>query len=120
MKNKGIIAVWNILIIIGSLWPAKDVPDLKFEIIPHLGKLIHFTMYFVLSMLMYQGTRSIPFDRRLKLTRWAMLLYCSGLGIFLEILQKCFNLGRNFDTFDVLANIAGAVVAAVIYRIYNH
>jgi len=120
VKNKGIIIIWNILIIIGSLWPAKDVPDLKFEIIPHLDKLIHFTMYFVLAILMLWGTRSKPMDQRLKLTRWAMLIYCSGLGFFLEILQKCFDLGRNFDTFDVLANVAGAVVAAIIYRIYNH
>lgn len=120
MKNKGIIIGWNILIIIGSLLPASEIPDYKFQIIPHQDKLIHFGMYFVLGLLLLYGTRSEPLCSSLKWTRWAILFYCSALGIFLEILQKCFDLGRNFDTFDVLANVAGAFVAVVIYRIYNH
>jgi VanZ family protein len=120
VKNKGIIIVWNVLVIIGSLMPAKDIPDLKFQIIPHQDKLIHFVMYFVLALLLFFGTASIQAVSGKKKVRLAILGYCFGLGIFLEILQKCFDLGRNFDTFDVLANVTGAVIAAFIYRIYNH
>jgi len=120
VKNKGIIISWNILIIFGSLLPVQDVPDMKFEIIPPLDKLFHFAMYFVLSLLMFHGARSNPSSRWMKKLWFAIMIYCLGLGIFLEILQKYFNLGRNFDTFDVLANVGGAFVAAIIYRIYNH
>lgn len=120
MKNKGIIIVWNVLVIIGSLMSAKDIPDLKIQIIPHQDKMIHFVMYFVLTLLLLRGTGSNHSISRKKNLKLAILGYCIGLGIFLEILQKCFDLGRNFDTFDVLANVTGVFIAVIIYRIYNH
>jgi len=71
--------------------------------IPNIDKFIHFILYFFCSFFYYRSFPNII----------ASVLYGSLLGIFLEIVQY-FTPDRFFDFRDILANICGSTIFALI------
>ena len=108
-------AVWMFIVIILSLMPGNKVPGLNWFSIFHIDKIAHLCFYFVMCILMYQSIVRENFVKRLKPRALAYsVIFAFGVGIFMEILQSNLNAGRYFDIFDILANVAGAILAACV------
>lgn len=109
--------LWTICILIASLLSSRSLKKLQLETIFEIDKIIHFGMYFGLSILLSYGFyKSSVIWNKLKL----FLVSCfisSSLGIIVEILQKEITQTRSFDYFDIIANIIGALIGSAIFLI---
>ena len=92
-----------------SLLPSKDFPELPS--FPGIVKLVHFCMYFGLSIL-----ASWSMHAEVK-HRWYffVILFAIGWGVTMEVFQFLMHLGRSFEFYDILANSIGALTGAFIY-----
>ncbi|MNK97613.1 VanZ like family protein [compost metagenome] len=81
-----------------------------FFMFPHLDKLIHFTIFFLLG-----------FFYRVRFPKVSLLYYFLILGsyaLLTEILQDTMNWGRSLEFLDAVADILGLSLAYYIYNRY--
>ena len=103
---------WAVLVLIGSTarikGPGIEVPGIG------LDKLVHFAIYFVLTVLLCRAVRrkSISLKRALGYAFLAAMTY----GIVMECLQWAFFPGRSFELWDIVANISGSIAALLVLR----
>lgn len=97
--------------------PGRDLPKINLF---QVDKLVHLIFYFVLCMLVYfSGIREWKRVQAPRKWLWSSVMIASFFGLGIEILQSNLNTGRYFDTFDVLANTIGALVAAGVVLLKN-
>ena len=113
-KNKYGLA-WTLLILLVCLMPGDNLPSSSFLGFKGADKLIHFTLYLVLLILIGKGLVSY-FKSSYSSTRIIVIsyLYCLFLGIGIEFIQSVFVAGRLGDFFDVLANAIGSSIGVFI------
>ena len=113
-KNKYGLA-WTLLILLVCLMPGDNLPSSSFFCFKGADKLIHFTLYLVLLILIGKGLVSY-FKSSYSSTRIIVIsyLYCLFLGIGIEFIQSVFVAGRLGDFFDVLANAIGSSIGVFI------
>ena len=99
---------WALVILILSATPGDDLPKFAFK---HLDKILHALVYGVLGILVAFSFRSIGIGNL-----FLVLTLVIAYGFIIEWLQGTFFEGRYFDTFDGLANSAGAVFGIVIFK----
>ena len=112
--------MWSIIIIVLCSIPGQEFPDTSFLDIAHIDKIVHFGLYFILSVVAIKG-----FSIQNKINRVAnspflyTILYSIFLGIIIELLQYSVIPFRQGDIYDVLANAVGSVcgVLLVYYRL---
>lgn len=97
--------IWSIIIIILCCIPGKEFPEASIFEIPHLDKIVHFILYFILSIIGVKGV-----SKQTKFPFLYVLLYGVMLGITIEIVQNYFIPFRDGNLFDALANILGSGV----------
>jgi VanZ family protein len=95
-----------VVVITGSLLPADSTPMNALDLLGISDKVEHFSAYFGLAFLALTG-----FERRGQALAIAASMVL--LGGALELLQH-FSPGRTPDSYDALANAAGAVVGILI------
>lgn len=104
--------VWAIVIFVLCAMPGESVPNPHLNI-PHLDKIVHFGMFFVMALLI---CNELEYQTRLKqrtIFIIAISITCLYGGI-IEILQhKYFN--RSGDVMDLLADVAGGIIACFLY-----
>lgn len=107
---------WTLLIIILLCLPGSTIPGDGLFSIPHLDKLVHLLLFggFVICW----GFNL--YFRRATAQKWrrtiVVLTACSIiLGIVLEFLQLWFIPNRSFDGMDIIADSAGALLAALFH-----
>lgn len=113
------------LIIYASLTPPDNIP--KIIVIPHIDKIVHFTMYFGFCILfLWSIDRGrIRKGQKNQKTKKRLLIYPVGLitailwGITMEFLQKSMHLGRSYSELDMLANIAGAITGTLVIYYFS-
>lgn len=107
-----IAIVLSIIVAFVSLMPSSGVPKVE---IKHLDKLVHFAMYFVLSM-----SYGLAFSFMCKTRNFKKWLYpflmALCFGILMEICQEFFTNTRHFDVFDILANGIGSFFGILILK----
>ncbi len=94
-----------------SLLPPQDFP--KLPVFEGFDKVVHFMMYFILSLLLSWAVKAEQKYMRLFL----IIPVTIGWGIFMEIMQYEMHLGRSFDFYDILANSTGVGVGVLLYVI---
>lgn len=94
-----------------SLLPPQDFP--KIPVFEGFDKVVHFMMYFILSLLLSWAVKTEQKYMRLFL----IIPVTIGWGIFMEIMQYEMHLGRSFDFYDILANSTGVGVGVLLYVI---
>jgi VanZ family protein len=78
-------------------------------------KLLHFLTFFILTTCFYW-----ILDTSRRRTLHLTLLICTGvLGVGSEILQGFLPNGRNFDLYDIVANIVGSLLALALSTWYH-
>ncbi len=108
---KAIIAliVWVSAVTVGSLIPI-DGPDIDSFI--DYDKVVHVIFYSVMSYLLLRSIAKNQFKYIL-----LSIILCSSYGAMIEYLQGALDLGRYFDYYDIIANIIGSLIGALIYRL---
>jgi VanZ family protein len=94
-----------------SLMPGSSVPKVK---IPHLDKLVHFVMYFSLTISYFYAFFNNGSGESRQLL-WPSAL-AAVVGLMVETLQHFMVSSRYFDKFDILANVIGCFFAILLIK----
>lgn len=104
-------AVYLSIIVFLSLLPPNDFPEIP--LFPGADKIVHTCLYLGLTWLacwsMHAEIRNVWYYR--------IVLFSIGWGLTMEIFQYVMNLGRSFDSFDIVVNSIGTLIGALIYLI---
>lgn len=101
--------LWILVIFALCTMPPQDVPEPGIEI-PHLDKVVHFGMFFIMSLLI-----CYRFERPALKSIYGIAIGFSFLyGGLIEILQHYF-FNRGGDVLDLLADVAGGVAGCVLF-----
>jgi len=108
---------WGFLISILTLMPQSKIPR---ELADMNDKLIHGGIYFLTALLIIFA--SLRYNFKNVLTRARMMtiwLFCVSFGGVIELLQANLVPGRHGDWLDFLANSFGALLAVLLWFIYQ-
>ena len=108
---------WLVLITSLSLFSFSDGPTIGVDI-PHLDKAVHFTFYFVATIL---GVFVVQSNWK-RINKRAIIFVVSMAilyGAVIEVLQMYMALGREGDFLDFWANTAGATLAGLLTQRYR-
>ena len=95
-----------------SLTPSDTFDKVPFLNIPHLDKIVHLGMYFVLmSSVLYENIRN---ESAVKIL-FLISLIPFGFGILIEVLQAAFTVSRSGSFYDILANTAGILLSVLFW-----
>jgi membrane-bound lytic murein transglycosylase A len=95
--KKIILGIYIFAIYIACLWPGDKLPQVS---VNHFDKIVHFSMYFILGILLHQI---------LEQKKRILFLVAILIGISIELLQTQVPF-RSFELMDILANTIGAGV----------
>lgn len=106
--------VWVLIILILCIMPGKDIPNTHLDI-PHLDKVVHFGMFFILSLLLtYRlDLRSILGRKQIYIISLVTAFLYGGC---IEILQHYF-FDRSGDFWDLLADVLGGIAGGFCYSV---
>jgi VanZ family protein len=112
--------IWTCVVLFLSLSSGESLPLPFQSMFPHIDKAVHFIMYFVFALVLIHDSQHYS---RIRLNHGQIILISVLIvicwGGFLEILQLIPRIRRHSDFFDFLANSAGAVVASLLYGIFE-
>jgi VanZ family protein len=100
----GAAIVLFIIVMYVSLLPKVELPEVQ---VIQADKLVHFGMYFVLSVLTFKGF----FNKNLKSSLFIACTIVFFYGFIVEVLQYSLTTTRMFDVFDIFANGIGTIFA---------
>lgn len=105
---------WLIAILLGTLTPVKNLPDVAFNV---NDKLVHLVLFLLFSVLL---TVAIKKEGFLKISSGkdsvVVFIIASVVAIATELLQY-FIPGRQTDIYDLIANETGVIVGLLINRL---
>lgn len=105
--------LWLAIICYALFIPAKDLPIKPFLNIPHFDKMVHFTLFFVLCLLLLR-----PF-KRINLKYYVLApLISIILSALLEFSQHSLSKTRSSDIYDFLANTIGIIASVVFFYLF--
>jgi VanZ family protein len=107
--------IWTILIFILMAIPGKMLPSERISYIPNLDKLVHATLFggFVyLWSISYASRKTRKFNLNKYFTFFLIIACLYGIGT--ELMQKYFIPNRDYDIYDIAADISGAAIAYII------
>lgn len=103
--------IYLVIIIILSLMPADDVPQLV--LFDGVDKLVHFCMYlgftWLLCWSLYSGNKIVIY--------YLVAILSIFWGILMEVFQLIMHYGRSFEWLDILADSIGATVGVLVYKL---
>lgn len=77
--------------------------------IANTDKLVHFSFYFILTLLLLKSIQTISKFKYLIVIALSLIY-----GIIIEIFQTYFTSTRSGDLFDVIANFTGIICAIIL------
>jgi VanZ family protein len=109
--------LWAAFILYLCMMPARHLPHIP---IPNFDKLVHFTFYFTLSILMNWGwLKQQLFNSLHKNALLKIFLICCAYGFTIEIMQETLTTDRHFEWLDEAANATGAAAGSVVWMFYR-
>jgi VanZ family protein len=108
-----IAIILTVGVAIGSL---ISLNNLLIPTVQNSDKFIHTTAYFLISL-----SWLLTFKQKYKVLKTSSLIFFSILlyGIIIEVLQKVITNYRQFDFFDILANLVGIIIAFILFFIVS-
>lgn len=104
--------MWASVIFALCAMPGKDIPDPGINI-PHLDKVVHFALFFVMSLLI-RNAFEYEAQHTLRLIRLFCIFFAFAYGGTLELLQHYF-FNRTGDWLDLLADVTGGIAGYQFY-----
>jgi VanZ family protein len=113
MIKKNIFSILVALLIMYlSLTSSHTFDKVSVFKIAYFDKIVHFCMYFgLMSVILIENRKNIKTRGHLFLIALIALLY----GILMEFLQSILTITRSGSVYDVIANIAGILVSALLW-----
>ena len=110
---KVLAVIWTLLIAVGSMMPAKAVSMSSFIKIPYFDKVLHLCAYvgFVILWSLRFNTKNDTSRKKRE-----VLIGAIFFGILIEISQKYFSVGRQFEFMDIIANISGSILGLSFFN----
>jgi VanZ family protein len=106
-------SIWTLVILYLSLGKIS-APD-SISLIPYSDKIVHFSMYLILSSLLLFEFQNSTKKNIIVL----IMLYSISFGISMELLQNYFFSYRTGDYFDALANTLGTFSALSFFLYFK-
>ncbi len=109
--------LWMGFILFAISIPSSEVSKIPLVQIPHFDKLVHFTLFFVLTILLI--SESNPLRREGKIgnkTFYKAALLAAAYGLLTEVLQYYVFTSRSGSILDLVANLVGVAIAILSYR----
>ena len=104
--------LWAALIFILCSIPSPSVPKVGISI-PHMDKVFHFTLFFIMALLLY-GEFHYQTKLRNSMIFLVVILCCALYGGVIEILQET-HFNRSGDWWDWISDILGAISGCLFY-----
>lgn len=105
--------VWLLFIIYASLAPAQNLP--KIYPFPEFDKLVHFGIYYILSILLVAATLN---NKKYVRSYYIAFIIALLIGLLFEFLQELVTSKRTGSIYDELANTTGALIGVISYHIF--
>lgn len=108
--------IWALVILILTLTPGKFMPKVEYWSIMSLDKYVHMSIFFIQVLLVLRGAKALKIltTRNYFIYAFIGTLY----GVLIECIQQFIPL-RSFEVNDMLANMAGALIAAAVFYIFE-
>ncbi len=118
-KYNRLAIAWALVILILCGFPGTNLPKLSFLEWLRPDKIIHLVIFGIQTILLSRGfeLQSSFYTLKRSPRLWA-LLFSTGYGIVVEILQVYVFISRSGDVRDALANALGAIMGAWLYKRY--
>ena len=112
--------IWTGIILYLCLLPANEVKKIDILKFNNADKLVHFSMYFVLSFLLIYDNLSA---RQIIPSKGLSIFYLPFtvtlfLGGSIELIQYFFIDSRDGSIFDMLANLSGMILGTLTFRLF--
>jgi hypothetical protein len=115
-KNYLAFISWALVIFILCAIPGKNLPHYDWADLLSVDKLVHFTMFFILIVLLRQAWTK----NNLSLTIFLQNVIAVSAGITyggtLELMQHYCYTDRSGSWFDFLANSMGAIAGSLLFN----
>jgi glycopeptide antibiotics resistance protein len=104
---------WTLVIFILCATPGRYIPEADWMAMLSIDKLVHASVFFVLNFFFI-----LLMIRYHQQTGWLVFytFCCILYGIALEWMQAAHFSERSADVYDMVANSAGALLAAILYQ----
>lgn len=120
MKKTGVFfksGVWMLCVLVLSVLPGSSLDSVSSMLFPHFDKIVHFGMYFTMTVLVLQAFRKV----RISFLQSAIYTFFISFayGLLMEFFQEIFTRKRTGEIWDLLANLSGIILAILIFRLLN-
>ena len=105
--------LWLAIICYALFIPAKELPVKTLFSIPHFDKMVHFTLFFVLCILLLRPFKKLKYQYYILAPLISIVL--SGL---LEFSQHLLSTSRSSDIYDFMANSLGIIASVLFYYLF--
>ena len=105
-----------IIILYGSITSSNTLNKITFLKIEHIDKLIHFSLYFILSISLlaslYRNTIIKILNQKV-----ITLIIVISYGLLMEVFQYYFTSDRSAEILDIFANTFGCILGIATFPI---
>lgn len=116
LRFHGLTILWASFILFLGVLPASMFPQHEFLGQVSLDKIVHFILYFFLTLFCLVGFKKQYFNRRISFQPITLAVVLTvAFGCAIEILQQ-FVSSRSFEWLDILANNAGVLLGLGAFR----
>jgi len=111
--------LWFFIILLVVSIPGSNIPKSEIFKIPHFDKLVHFSLFFVFTLLLNYGFHKQNNNSALKRYNYT-IAFVSGViySVITEVIQHYYIAGRSGEYLDFVANIAGIVSGVLFFRYF--
>jgi VanZ family protein len=108
---------WTLFIFILLALPGKMLPNENHFSIPQLDKMVHIILFgsFVFLWSFYFSTKESKETLKGKYLRITVIACLYGSAM--EVIQKYFIPNRDFDLYDIAADVAGAIAGYIVVKL---
>lgn len=112
--------LWTFVVVGVCVVPGNEIPSPPIIDIPHLDKVVHASLYFVLTLFSVASFSKQSMLKKLSEKPFqSAFIYAVLLGVLVELVQYKFIPHRSGDVLDALANTEGSLLAIFIVKKWN-
>lgn len=116
-----IFTILTVLLILWLTLMPDPLGDTTPTLFPGADKVVHAIMFgFLTTMILLDHQRNISWRPVSSGYITGAAIVSSLMGILVEVLQLKMDMGRGFEPADMVADILGAVICAVCWKIFQN
>ncbi|MFH2140999.1 MAG: VanZ family protein [Bacteroidota bacterium] len=108
---------WAVIIFVLSSLSGNQLDKLPFLGIPHIDKVGHMGIYFILALLLISSISNMKNSLKIFIAGLLAFTIAAIYGGIIELLQQYVFIKRSMDLYDFLANCTGALIAVLLYPV---